>query len=86
MLIIKSTLLIAVAIIAITRLPLCQTASSQTSAQEAAAQEVLKTEREQVEAYLQRDIAKTERLVADEFILTNGRDIGNKKTLIGFMR
>jgi enterochelin esterase family protein len=53
--------------------------------QEAAAQEVLKAEREQREAYLQRDIAKIERLVADEFILTNGRDIGNKKTLIGFM-
>jgi ketosteroid isomerase-like protein len=57
-----------------------------TAAQDAAVQEVLKTEREQREAYLQRDIAKTERLVADEFILTNGRDIGNKKTLIGFMR
>jgi hypothetical protein len=43
--------------------------------QEAAVQEVLKTEREQREAYLQRDIAKTERLVAGEFILTNGREI-----------
>jgi ketosteroid isomerase-like protein len=83
--IIKSTLLIALAIIAVPGLTLCQTVSSQTSAQEAAAQEVLKTEREQREAYLQRDIAKTERLVADEFILTNGRDILNKKTLIGFM-
>src|SRR5918999_26343 len=86
MLIIKSTLLIALAIIAVPRLTLCQTVRSQTAAQEAAAQEVLKTEREQREAYLQRDLAKTERLVADEFILTNGRDIGNKKTLIGFMR
>ena len=86
MLIIKSTLLIALAIIAVPGLTLCQTVGSQTSPQEAAAQEVLKAEREQREAYLQRDIAKTERLVADEFILTNGRDIGNKKTLIGFMR
>ena len=85
MLIMKSTLLIALAIIAVPGLTLCQTVSSQTAAQ-AAAQEVLKTEREQREAYLQRDIAKTERLVADEFILTNGQDIGNKKTLIGFMR
>ncbi len=85
MLIIKSTLLIALAIIAVPRLILCQTARSQTAAQEAAAQEVLKTEREQREAFLQRDIAKTERLVADEFVFTNGRDIGNKKTLIGFM-
>ena len=55
-------------------------------AQETAEEEVLKAEREQREAYLQRDIAKIERLVADEFILTNSRDIGSKKTLIGFMR
>jgi enterochelin esterase-like enzyme len=60
--------------------------SGQTAAQETAEQEVLRTEREQRDAYLQRDIAKTERLVADEFIFTNGRDLGNKKTLIGFMR
>ena len=73
MLIIKSILLIALAIIAVPRLTLCQTVRSQTAVQEAAAQEVLKTEREQREAYLQRDIEKTERLVADEFILTNGR-------------
>src|SRR4029450_6551084 len=86
MLTIRNTLLIALAIIAVPRLTLCQTVRSQTAAQEAAAQEVLKTEREQREAYLQRDITKTERLVADGFILTNGRDIGNKKTLIGFMR
>jgi hypothetical protein len=62
-----------------------QAVSSQTTAQEAAVQEVLKTEREQREAYLQRNIAKIERLVADEFVLTHGRDIGNKKTLIGFL-
>src|SRR6185503_15980117 len=71
--------------IAVPRFTLCQTAGSQPAAQDAAAQEVLKAEREQREAYLQRDIAKTERLVADEFILTNSRDIGNKKTLIGFL-
>jgi hypothetical protein len=64
--------LIALAIIAVPGLTLCQTVSSQTAAP-TAAQEVLKTEREQREAYLQRDIAKTERLVADEFIFTNGR-------------
>lgn len=86
MLIIRNTLLIALAITAVPGLTLCQTVSSQTASQEAAAQEVLKTEREQREAFLQRDIAKTERLVADEFIFTNGRDIGNKKTLIGFLR
>src|SRR4030095_166315 len=82
----KITLLIALAIIAVPTLTFCQTLGSQTSAQEAAAQEVLKAQQEQREAYLKRDIAKTERLVADEFILTNGRDIGNKKTLIGWMR
>src|SRR6185295_3756996 len=86
MLIIRNTLLIALAIVAVPGLTLCQSLRSQTAAQEAAAQEVLKTEREQREAFLQRDIAKTERFVADEFILTNGRDIGNKKTLIGFLR
>ena len=85
-LIIRNTLLIALAIIAVPSFTFCQTASNQATAQDAEAQEVLKTEREQREAFLQRNIAKTERLVADEFILTNGRDIGNKKTLIGFMR
>src|SRR5262245_55338563 len=85
MLITKSTLLIALTMIDVPGLTFCQTVSSQTTAQDTAAQEVLKAEREQREAYLQRDIAKAERLVADEFILTNGRDIGNKKTLIGFL-
>ena len=86
MLTIKTTLLIALTIVAVPTLALCQTVSSQTMAPDAAAQEVLKTEREQREAFLRRDIAKTERLVADEFILTNNRDIGNKQTLIGFLR
>ena len=86
MLIMKSVLLIALAITAVPMVTICQTVPDQTDAQKAAAQEVLKTEQEQRDAYLQRDIAKTERLVADEFILTNNRDIGNKKTLIGFLR
>jgi uncharacterized protein DUF4440 len=51
-----------------------------------AVEEVLRTEREQRDAYLQRDIAKTERLVADEFILTSGRDIGDKTTLLGYLK
>ena len=79
-------LVIALAIVAVPGLTLRQTAGSQTAARDAAAQEVLKAEREQREAFLQRDVAKTERLVADEFILTKGRDIGSKKTLIGFLR
>ena len=49
-------------------------------------QEVLKTEREQREAYLQRDIAKTDRLVADDFVFTSGREIGDKATLLSFMK
>ena len=56
---------------------------SQTERTEA---EVLRTEREQRDAYLQRDIAKTERLLADEFIFTSGREIYNKKTLLGFLK
>ncbi|MFY9621090.1 MAG: DUF4440 domain-containing protein [Pyrinomonadaceae bacterium] len=86
MLILKSILLVALTITAAPIVSLCQTAPGQTGAQEATAQEVLKTEREQRDAYLQGDVAKTERLVADEFVLTAGRDIGNKKTLIGFLR
>ena len=78
--------LIASTIIAVPRLTHCQPVRSQTSAHEVEAQEVLKTEREQREAWLQRDIAKTERLLADEFILTNGREIGDKKDLIAYMK
>jgi hypothetical protein len=84
-LILKLILLVALAITAAPIVTLCQPVN-QSDAQKAAAQEVLKSEREQREAYLQRDIAKTERLVADEFILTSGRDIGDKKTLIGFLK
>lgn len=51
-----------------------------------AVEEVLRTEREQRDAVLQRDIAKTERLVADEFILVSGRDIGDKTTLLGYLK
>ena len=60
--------------------------AAQANAQDATVQEVLKTEREQREAYLQRDIAKLERLVADEFIFTSNRDIGDKSTLLAFLK
>ena len=60
---------------------------SQTERTKATAvEEVLRTEREQRDAYLRRDIAKTERLIADEFILTTGREIGDKTTLLGFLK
>jgi hypothetical protein len=82
----KSILLVALVITALPTIGVCQTAPDQTTVQEAAAQEVLKAEQEQRDAYLRRDIAKTEQLVADEFILTSGRDIGSKKTLISYMK
>ena len=82
----KLILLAALAMTAAPSIILCQTVRNQSDTQKAAAQEVLKTEQEQREAYLQRDIAKIERFVADEFIFTNGRDIGNKKTLIAFLK
>jgi ketosteroid isomerase-like protein len=63
-----------------------QTEGTRANVQDAQKEEVLRTDREQREAYLQRDIAKTERLVADEFILTSGRDIGDKTTLLGFLK
>src|SRR5688572_7836607 len=53
----------------------------------AVVEEVLKTERDQRDAYLRRDVAATDRLVADEFVLTiPGGEIGNKATLIAFLR
>jgi ketosteroid isomerase-like protein len=49
-------------------------------------EEVLKAEREQRDAYLRRDIKATERLVADEFVLTVSNGIGSKATLLTFLR
>ena len=82
MLNIRFNLLVALAITVVPAVTVCQTAPGQTGAQEALAQEILKIEREQRDAYLKRDIAKTEGFIADEFVLTHGRDIGSKKTLI----
>jgi ketosteroid isomerase-like protein len=47
---------------------------------------VLKAESEQRAAYLRGDVAATERLVADEFILTIPGGIGSKATLITFLK
>ena len=49
-------------------------------------EEVLKAEREQRDAYLRRDIKATERLVADEFVLTVSNGTGSKATLLTFLR
>lgn len=57
------------------------------STKDAVFQEVLKTEREQRDAYLRRDVAATNLLVADEFVLTiQGGEIGNKADLITFLK
>jgi ketosteroid isomerase-like protein len=60
---------------------------SQTERTQATAvEDVLRAEREQREAYLQRDIAKIERLVANEFVLTSHRNIGDKSTLLNYLK
>ena len=57
------------------------------AARDSAAQEVLKAEREQRDAYLRRDVAATERLVADEYVLTiQGGEVGDKANLLAFLR
>jgi len=48
-------------------------------------EDVLKSERAQRDAYLKRDIKTTERLVADEFVLTMPGGRGNKATLLNFL-
>lgn len=69
-------------------LPLCAPGQDKdTSTWEAVVQEILKTEREQRDAYLRRDVSATNRLVADEFVLTiQGGEIGNKANLITFLK
>ncbi len=49
-------------------------------------EDVLKVEREQRDAYLRRDVKATERLVADEFLLTIPNGLGTKATLLTFLR
>lgn len=48
-------------------------------------EEVLRTEREQRDAYLKRDMKTTERLVADEFVMNTPSGRGNKGTLLYFL-
>ena len=81
-LIVKFIFLIVLVLITAPTIVVSQTERTHATAVE----EVLRTEREQRDAYLQRDIAKTERLVADEFIFTSGRDIGDKTTLLAFLK
>jgi ketosteroid isomerase-like protein len=73
-------------ILAITLLALPAFALLQTEKRSAVEQEILKTEREQREAYLKGDIPTTEKLVAEEFVQTVSDGIGSKATLLSFMR
>lgn len=56
--------------------------AQQTSTEE----QVLKTEREQREAFLKHDVKTTERLVAEEFVQTVRDGNGNKATFLHFIR
>lgn len=68
-------------------LPLCASGQEKDGNRDAVVQEVLKTEREQRDAYLRRDLAATDRLVADEYLLTiQGGEVGNKANLLAFIK
>ncbi|MDQ3650754.1 MAG: DUF4440 domain-containing protein [Acidobacteriota bacterium] len=83
----KSILMIALATVAVSFFALGQGQNRNTNPNGAVVQEVLRTEREQRDAYLRRDVVATERLVADEYILTiQGGEVGNKANLITFLR
>lgn len=84
----KSILMIALMAMAVSPIALSQSQDKEApSPKSAVAQEVLKTEREQRDAYLRRDIAATDRLVAEEFVLTiPGGGVGNKATLMAFLK
>jgi ketosteroid isomerase-like protein len=73
-------------ILVITLLALPAFALFQTEKRSSIEQEILKTEREQREAYLKRDIPTTEKLVAEEFVQTVRDGIGSKATLLSFLR
>lgn len=82
----KTILMIALTLSAMSSVVFCQTQRKEANGQNAMAQEVLRTERELREAHLRRDLAATARLVADEFVLTANAEIGNKSTLMTYLR
>lgn len=68
-------------------LPLCSAGQERGTNRNAVVQEILKAEREQRDAYLRRDLAATNRMVADEYVLTiQGGEIGNKTNLLTFIK
>ncbi len=64
---------------------LAQTLNPPVNQKTSTEEEVLRTEREQRDAYLKRDIKTTERLVADEFVMNTASGRGNKGTLLQFL-
>ncbi len=64
---------------------LAQTPNPQVNQKTSTEEEILRTEREQRDAYLKRDIKTTERLVADEFVMNTPSGRGNKGTLLYFL-
>jgi ketosteroid isomerase-like protein len=82
---VKSILLAALITLTLSALTIGQ--EKVADAKDAAMQEVLKAEYDQRKAYLRRDVAAMERLVADEFILTiQGGEIGGKANLLAFLK
>ena len=81
----KSNLLVIALLLVLPVVALSQT-QRKTAPQRSVEEAILKTEREQRDAYLKRDIKTTERLVADDFILTVGDGIGTKADLLASLR
>lgn len=61
---------------------LAQTPNPPVNQKTSTEEEVLRTEREQRDAYLKRDLKTTERLVADEFVMNTPSGRSNKATLL----
>lgn len=81
----KSFLSVVLLALALSTSALAQTPSPQVIQKGSAEEDVLKSEREQRDAYLKRDIKATECLVADEFVLTMPGGRGNKATFLNFL-
>jgi hypothetical protein len=62
-----------------------QTPNPQGNQKTSIEEEVLRTEREQRDAVLKRDLKTTERLVADEFVMNTPSGRGNKATLLQYV-
>jgi hypothetical protein len=72
-------------VMALSTSALAQTPSPQVNQKTSTEEEVLRTEREQRDAVLKRDIKTTERLVADEFVMNTPSGRGSKATLLQYV-